>query len=191
MKSVKVRFREMVANLGYNQVKLTTHSVNVSGQLIPWMHKYIPSVVEQLEPLGWDLSDDVTWLNTMYITEMLEWYGRKVAVFITDSFTEYKGSRNLYETPAMRNFWSRFGIDAHVTVLVDTTMFMTAENLDDIYSSLDWSKIYSFIDISGYDDDDNLLPHLEDRWGFLQEVPDAQGVATEWTDLNKIHTNIK
>jgi hypothetical protein len=190
MKSVKVRFREMVANLSYNQVKLATHSVNVSGQLIPWMHKRIPSVVEQLEPLGWDLSDDTTWLNTMYITEILEWYGRKVAVFITDSFTEYKGSRILYETAAMRGFWKHFGIDAHVTVLVDTTMFMTPENLDDIYSSLDWDKVYSFIDISGYDDDDNLLPHLEDRWGFLQDVPDAQGNATEWTDLNKIRTYI-
>lgn len=191
MKTVKLRFRELIANLKYNQVQLTTPKMNISGQLIPWMHKYMPSVVEQLEPRGWDLSDDVTWLNTMFITETLNWYGRKVAVFITDSFLEYKSARELYPTATMRKFWQQFGIEAHVSVLVDSTIFMAVENLDDIYASLDWDSTYSFLDLSGYDDDDKLLPHLEDRWGFLEDDKDDSGEFIEWNMLNKLQTGLR
>lgn len=186
MKDVKTRFREMISNLNYSQIRLSTHTLNIGGQVIPWMRSNMLPVVEQLEPLGWDLSEDKTWLNTMFITEILEWYGKKVAVFITDSFLEYQAPRELYKSSTMKGFWDVFGIDAHVSVLVDTTMFMTPENLDDIHVAMDLEKVYSFIDLSGYDDDDNLLEHLEPAWGFLSADNEE-----EWSSIHKMQTSIK
>lgn len=191
MKDVKVRFRNLISNLKYNQISLETHKLNVTGQLIPWMRKKMLPVVEQLEPRGWDVTDDNTWLNTMFISEVLTWYGKRVAVFITDSYVEYKTSKQLFTSPIMPGFWKQFGIDAHVAVLVDTTMFISAENLDDIYINIDWKSIYSLIDLSGYDDDDNLLPHLTESWGFLEDDCDAEGEFQEWSSLHKIQTNMR
>lgn len=180
---VKDKFTKLIRKLQYSSISLGNINVNA---LIPWMRQHMPLVVDQLEPLGWDLTDDDTWLETMFISTIVNWYGNKVAVFITDSFLDYKISRQLLTSNIIKKFWDKFEISAHISILVDNTIFIESEDLDDLYSSIDWKNRYSFIDISGYDENDVLLPHLQRDWGFLENFPNDQGEYTDWSSINKL-----
>jgi hypothetical protein len=188
-KSAKHRLEALVTKLRYQHIQLSEININ---QLVPWMRKNMPKVVEQLEPLGWDLSCDDTWLETMFISRVIKWYGKNIAVFITESYTDYKLSEELLSSPIMQDFWSKFNIASHTSVLVDSTMFIEEEALDDIYINLSFDKKqpYSLLDLSGYDENDDLLPHLQDRWDFLTYEYTDEGYVP-WTDMNHIQISIQ
>jgi hypothetical protein len=67
-------------------------------------------------------------------------------------------------------------------------MFIEAENLDDIYINLNFnsSNPYSLLDLSGYDDEDDLLPHLADKWEFLTFEAGENGEFSPWTNMHYI-----
>jgi hypothetical protein len=184
-KSVKLRFEALITKLNYPQIKLTEININ---QLIPWMRQNMPKVIEQLEPLGWDLSDEQTWLETMFISRVINWYGKNIAVFITDSYYAHQLSEELLSSPIMLDFWSKFNIASHTSVLVDSTMFIEMEALDDIYINLDFNPKhpYSLLDLSGYDEEDDLLPHLQDKWDFLTYEATEQGEYIPWNTMHYI-----
>jgi hypothetical protein len=177
---VQQRFRRLIKKLNYNQIQLENINVN---ELVTFLRTYMPKVVAQLEPLGWDLSQDDTWLETAFITSLTTFYGKRVLVFITDSYSDYKLVERVFESPIMRKLWKQFNIDAHTAVLVDSSIFIEPEQLDDIYINLDFECKWSLLDLSGYDENDELLsPYLE-TWGFLENGMKLEDEIEPWSML--------
>lgn len=177
------KLQKLINRLNYNQLSLIDINVN---QLVPWLRLNMPEVVAQLEPLGWDLSDDRTWYETAFISHVIRWYGNNVAIFITDSYLDYQLSQQVLACPIMEKFREAFNLQAHTSVLVDSTMFIEMDDLDSIYINLDFNKRYSSIDLSGYDENDELLPHLVSKWGFLEDEMGDNGDYIQWNDTYMI-----
>lgn len=171
------RFKRVIQNLNYNQIRIEELNIN---RLVPWMRTNIPKVVEQLEPLGWDLGSEVTWLETMFINVVVNWYGNRVCLFVTDSYKDYELSKQLLSSPLMVKFWKEFDIQAHSAVLLDPFIFLEIEQLDDIYTGLNWKTRWSRLDFSGRDEDDNIVPGLQADWSFL-DLEDTS--SAEWSPL--------
>lgn len=182
--SIRDRFRNLVINLRYSQIRIATHHFPVS-RLVSWMQRHMQPIVEQLET-EWDMSDERTWMENVFISHVIAWHDKKIAIFITNSYQDYRLSRTFYESRVSESFWREFGLHAHISVLVDSHIFIEPEGLDDIYAAIDWDKKYSLLDMSGYDDEENLLPHLKERWGFLESLLEDDGTYQEWSDIAKL-----
>lgn len=167
MKNVNSKFESLIRGLHYNQIKLSYIDVEKIKQ---WAYTYknMPLVVQEIEELGWDLTDDRTWLENTFSNHVLNWYNKKICVFITTSLFEFNLCSKILKTSTFKNFRSVFNIDNHLNLLVHPVIFIEPDNLDDIYITLDFTKGYTCIDYSHCDEDGKIDEPYLDNWGWLE-----------------------
>lgn len=158
------KFEQLIRNLKYNQIQLRELNID---KVESWCNTYMPEVVQELISLGWDLSNDLTWSETVFVSTLLKWYDLKVALFITPSILDYNLANKIIKTKAFKKFRADFSIDTHTTVLVNNIIFLLPDDLDSIYLTFDLSKGYSSIDFSHFDEDENLDSDYVQEWKWL------------------------
>jgi hypothetical protein len=175
----------MVRRLNYNQIKL----VGINAEHVKqWSCEKMPLVIEQLEPLGWDLSKDTTWTETVFVSTVLDWYGNRIALFLTPSYTDFDLAKSVIKTKCFADFRKEFKIDVHATVLINPVIFLIPEDLDSLYVNFDFNKGYSAIDFSHFDDEDELEESYVEEWGWLQ-AEDSDAIEWSGYQIKQIFTN--
>jgi len=170
MQKVETKFKKLIQQLDYSKVKLS--HINLT-EMRAWCYKHMPSVVEELVDLGWDIEDRDTWLEVMFINFCLTWYGKNILLYVTNSYVTYLKAKEVLQTKTFEKFVKEFNIDCHSVILVDSVIFLKEENLDDIFLSFDFNKKHSFLDFSFYDEDGNILEEAKEEWGWLAEDGDS------------------
>lgn len=165
MKNVTTKFQTLVRRLNYSQIRLAR--VNIE-RIKTWAKEHMPLVVEELVEKGWDLENDDTWAELMFVNTPLSWYGKNILLYVTPSYTDFKLAQKVLSTKCFARFRADFGIDLHAVVLVDSVIFLVPEDLDSIYCSFDFEKGHSIIDFSHYDDEDQLEEQYAEDWDWLQ-----------------------
>lgn len=180
MRSLSAKFQTLVRQLNYSQIQLS--DVNVE-RIKVWAKTHMPLVVEELVERNWNLDADETWTELMFINNPLSWYGQRIFLYLTASYTDYKLAQKVLATKCFAQFRQDFGIDLHATILLDPVIFLVAEDLDALYCSFDFSKGYSVVDFSHYDDETDLLEeNYVSDWDWLQ----AEAEDLQWNTLQTI-----
>lgn len=164
MKSITNKFETLIRRLNYSCISFSTLDVS---KIENWCRKEMPLVVEELVDNGWDLSKDDTWLTNTFTDYTLDWYDKRVAVFLTSSWQEYKLFSKVINYKKFQEFRKHFNIDMQVCLLVHPVIFLEIEDLDTIYLNFDFDKGYCHIDVSHFDDDDNLEENFDSSWSWL------------------------
>lgn len=180
MKNVRVKFDTLIRTLNYNCIKLR-NGLDVE-EIKAWANKRMPLVVQELEDNGWDFSNDDTWLENTFVTHVLDWYGKRVVLFITSSAADYELCKKTLKYKAFKDFRNKFKIDNHAALLLHPVIFMTANDLDDIFTTLDFKKGWSALDFSHFDEDEKLDEAYQEDWGWLSLNDDDDD---EW-DANQV-----
>jgi hypothetical protein len=163
---VVAKFQRLIRKLNYSKIRLVDFNV---FDIRDWCMRHMPQVVDQLEELNWDLSAEHTWTEAVFVNTAIKWYDKNVAVYITSSLLDYNLANKVIATTKFKCFRQRFFIDAQCIVLVDPTIFLEPEDLDLIYMAFDFEKGYSGVDLSHYDEEDNLDLDVQPEWGWLEE----------------------
>lgn len=183
-KNILAKFEYLVRKLNYSQIQLKTLD---PVQIETWARETMPLVVKELKDLNWNLKDEKTWTEVVLSNALIDWYGRKVCLYITTSYLDFKLAQKIFKTRCFANYRKSFGIDAHSVVMVDPVIFLTPESLDSIYCSLDFDKGWSVLDFSHYDEEDNLEDEFEEEFGWLGDETTKEEMDDEpdWTILQK------
>lgn len=176
-KDIVTKFETLIRRLNYSQIRLLPID---SESIKHWVIRSMPQVVEELDTLGWDLSADRTWTETVFINILLKWYDKKVALFLTPSMVDYKLAFKVFGYPIFAQFRQTFGIDCQMAVLINPLIFLVPEDLDSIYLGLDFTKGYSCIDFSHFDENDELELEYQKDWDWLMI---EEGDGREWTSF--------
>jgi len=174
MKNVNNKFETLIRKLNYNQIQLATLDVS---KIEAWYKKYMPGVVDELINNGWDLSNDDTWLDNSFCNHTIYWYGHKVTTFVTASLADYNLFTKVINYPKFRKFRKDFKIDVQCAILVHPVIFLGNQDLDTIYLNFDFDKGHCSIDMSHFDEDDNLIDTEEDYNWLLYDSSEEK----EWT----------
>lgn len=167
MNKVVNKFKGLIRQLNYNQIKV----VDTNTPLIKnWCISNIPKIVNQLEPLGWNLSKDETWEETILTNAFINWYGENIGVFVTSSFCDYRLAYSCYKSLEFKNLRDALNLKQQAVVLVDSTMFIEVNELDVLYENFNFKKGYSKLDLSHYDNKENIIPSHISEWSWLQSV---------------------
>ena len=190
MKNVSEKFKQLVRKLNYNQICLFDID---SLRLKHWSLENIPIIANQLEELGWKLDKDETWEELVFINNTLSWYNKRISLYVTSSYLDFKLASSVLDSIEFKKLRNDFKLDYHAVVLVDPIIFLKEEDLDIIYSSLDiFSNIkgYGSLDLSHYDDKEELEEDYSSEWGWL-EAEVVEGEYTQWDkeEVNTIYRN--
>lgn len=185
MADIKTKFNQIVRRLNYNQI--TVLDID-AAKIESWSYKNIPDVVSQLETLGWNLDNDNTWEETIFLNSIIKWYGNRIGLYITSSYLDYKLAYSLLDTVEFSNLRKDFNLSNHTVLLLDPIILIDCEDLDSIYNNLDFTKHYGYIDYSHYDDKEQLYKDYLDEWNWLQAEDQDD---TIWTgrQINKVLAN--
>jgi hypothetical protein len=192
-KDILGKFEYLVRRLNYSQLRLQEFDVE---EIKVWAYREMPLVIEELIDKNWNLEDDFTWTELVLSNALLRWYDKKVCVYITSSYLDFKLAQKIFKTKCFDSYRKEFGIDAQVLVLVDPIIFLAVDDLDSIYCGLNFETGYSLIDLSHYKDDDDSLEEqylMDYSWLEVEGTPDDIWNASQksqdeqWTTLQK-HT---
>lgn len=172
MKNVKSKFENLIRSLQYDCIKLTSIDVE---EIKEWSYANMPLVIEEMVLLGWDLTDDTTWLENTFSNHVLTWYDKRIAVFVTPSLYDFNLCQRVLRTKTFANFREHFKLDLHLALLVHPVIFIKPYDLDDIFVNFDFEKGWSVIDYSHCDEEGELEPSYQEEWGWLE-----YGDADEW-----------
>lgn len=115
-----------------------------------WVKEWWLPIYKEYLSMGFN-DDEDTSLWVAFITHFINWRGKRVLVFLTDSFRDWnEGSRNLYRK-SFRLLRERLDADCHVMLLTDGNRFLTLDDLDAIYLMLD--QPYISLDMSREDEE--------------------------------------
>lgn len=165
MKNIKTKFENLVRNLEYNCIKLLNIDVE---KVKEWSYFNMPLVVKEMEDLGWDLSNDTTWLENTFSNHLLSWYDKRIAVFITTSDFEFNLSKKVLNTKVFADFRRTFNLDMHLDLLVHPVIFLKPYDLDDLFVSFNFSRGWSAIDYSHCDEEGTIDEAYVEEWGWLE-----------------------
>lgn len=179
MKNVKNKFENLIRGLHYDCIKFITLDVE---KIKDWAYINMPLVVEEMRELGWDLTNDTTWLENTFSNHVLEWYDKRIAVFITSSLFEFNLCKKVLNTKVFSKFRETFNLDLHLALLVHPVIFLKAFDLDDIFINFDFLRGWSAIDYSHCDEEGELEDSFSEEWGWL-EYNDSD--IDEW-DANQV-----
>jgi hypothetical protein len=188
MSNVRHKFNQIIRKLNYNQIKVLDID---STKLEEWSYNNIPEVVKQLKPLGWDLEADSTWEETLFLNTIIKWYENKVGLYVTSSYLDYKLASSLLDTIEFSNLRKYFNLSNHSIILVDPIILIEIDDLDTLYCKLDFSKGYSSIDYSHYDNDkDVLYKEFLEEWNWLEaENQDENEMVWTAKQIHKVLNN--
>lgn len=190
MKNVSEKFKQLVRKLNYNQICL--FDIDAS-RIKNWSLENIPKITNQLEELGWNLDKDETWEETVFVNNTVSWYNKRISLYITSSYLDFKLASSVIDSIEFKKLRKDFKLDYHTIVLVDPIMFLTEEDLDIIYTSFDnfsTKKDYGYIDLSHYDDKEQLEEDYISEWGWLEaEAVNGEYVQWDEAEVNTIYTN--
>lgn len=178
MKTLDSKFDTLIRKLNYDQIKFTYLDVS---KIEEYFKRQMPGVVEELVKQKWDLTNDDTWLTNSFCDHLLRWYGKKISIFLTNSWQDYNLFRKVIEYPKFKKFRKVFGIDMQVCLLTSSVIFLKPEDLDTIHLNFDFSKDWCCLDISGFDSEDNTV---EEEWSYLESEGASQDqlVNTNWDE---------
>lgn len=164
MKNVNTKFENLIRKLNYKQIQMTTLDV---AKIEAWCKQRMPLVVDELIAEGWDLSNDDTWLTNTFCDHTIYWYGKKVNVFITPSLTDFNLFNKVINYKKFREFRNVFNIDMQCAILVHPVIFLGFQDLDTIYLNFDFDKGYCAIDMSHFDEEDELDDNVTEEYSWL------------------------
>lgn len=133
-----MRLDLIIKKLDYSNITLSPLPKYVN--LRQWSYDNMPGVVQEMEDLGQDLDEYETWLEVTFLQNIVKFYKKRVAVYLTSSYVDYIHSRRFLNSKVSDNFRNHFDLDCHAVILVHPVISITAEDLDDIYVSLDFDK---------------------------------------------------
>ena len=178
MKKYRQKFNTLIRRLNYSQIQLAPTPYR---KLMLFFPETLPKVYEQLEPLGWDMTDKNTFSENLFISHIINWYGKRVAIFLTDSANDYRLAKSVLNSKEFRQLREEINVDIHVNILIHPVIFMVAEDLDTLYCSFDWDKGYTNIDFSHFDENDDLDEGFISEWRWLEATENDQ----EWSDFQQ------
>lgn len=183
---IRNRFVNLVRRLNYPHVRFI--SAPSGHSLSAWSKIHMPLVVHELADLGWNLESEDTWLENTFITECMYWYGKRVGVFITDRYSDWLKAEKFLNSSVSTQFREYFGLDYHLSLLLHDHLFINADELGDIYTSMDFSKGWGLLDLSHVDDEENVTTDLQEDWGWL----DAEQDDDDWSaaQVSKIYNQV-
>lgn len=158
------KFHQLIRRVNYSQIKL--FDIN-TPKIQEWCKENMPLVVKELIQFGWDLTSDDTWLETMFLNTGIKWYDYYVGLYVTSSMLDFKLANRLLKTKCFSKFRKDFGLDVHHILLLDNTIFLEPNDLDNVYLSMDFEKGYSSLDYSHFDENDELEEFYVEDWGWL------------------------
>jgi len=167
------KFQKLIRILNYSKIQLLELD---PYKIKDWCALEMPGVVQELKDLDWDLTKIDTWFETVFLNTALTWYDKRIGLYITPSILDFNLGSKLIKTRKFKQLRTHLNLAAHSIVLIDPTIFLTAEDLDAIYLNIDFTKGTGSIDYSHYTEDELDLPYKEE-WGWLEEEE------LEWTTI--------
>jgi hypothetical protein len=134
-----------------------------------WAYNRIPAVVQEMKTGGWDFTSDDTWLENTFAHMLVEWHGKKVCIFVTNTSREYVLCGRQLKTNAFSNFRKTLGIDMHLNLLLHDIIFMKPSELEEFFINFNFDTGYCCIDNSHFDEDGNVDLAAYEDWGFLSD----------------------
>ena len=138
-------------------------------------------MVEELKQCNWDLEKDSTWEETAFLRHTMNWYEKRVGVYLTDSIRVFELATKVVYYPSFKAMRKHLGLDAQVVVLCNQVPFIKAETLDDIYISIDFESGVGCIDCSGYSPDEEAT---DEEYLWLNSAISDEG---EYVDIEEFH----
>lgn len=156
MKNLKLinKFETMIRRLDYPNIMLTTPPYS---KIKDFAKQHMTKELSQMNSSGWDLHNIDTYLELVYINTSLLWYQKRVAVYLTPSYVDYKQSMEVIDSELFQRFRNVVGFDYHVVILLSPIIFLEPEELDDIWVAIDKNKGTAVIDMSGFIEDEDGL----------------------------------
>lgn len=159
------KFTALVRNLNYSQIKLVEFNFL---KLKQWTEINKPKLFNEIKELEHDLDSEYTWQAIFYVNCVLKMYDKLIFLYITPSWIDWLSSnRTLYVLDHFRN---SFKVDCQCTLLINPTIFLQAEDLDILYNSLNFKSNYSHLDLSYYDDNEDIVEDKQEKWGWLSSI---------------------
>ena len=121
MKSVPVKF----SNLVFRHPSMQELQINYVA-VDDWVKEWWKHIYDYYVERGFD-DDEDTSLWVAFITHFVKWRGKRVLVFITDSFRDWNESSKVFDRNLLsfHKLRERLDIDCHVSILADGNRFMS------------------------------------------------------------------
>jgi hypothetical protein len=159
---VRIKFEQLIRQ--HKDPEITFRNTPNGDNLARWVRAQMPGVVDELIDLGWNLQNEDTWLETVFVSHYVKWYGRNVAVFVTSSFYDYMLAERFLSTKTGALFRKQFNIDYHLSLLLHDYAFIEPSELDDIFLFMSPEQSWGLLDMSHVDDE-----KFSGFWAFLDE----------------------
>jgi hypothetical protein len=156
--TIKMRVEGLISGIKYSQIRLCAiPHVTINA----WCQKRLPKTLQAFANYMWDLNLDSTTEEVACTNAVLNWYGRKVAVYFTYSHLAHGQAKTFLASRLGKNYRETFGFDHHITILLSPTMFFLPEDLDEFWATISINqaggKNWSALDFSHYDDNDDVV----------------------------------
>lgn len=162
MNQESIKFESFIRKLNYPCIRLLDVSA-ASYRLETWMREEMPLVVDEIWRNGWDMEDSDTWLDNLFCNHVLSWYNKRIAVFITQRYSDFNLANKVLGYKKFKEFRRKFKIDKQLVLLVHPKVFLRENDLDDIYILMDFSEPngYLALDYAHCDENGELEPEYE------------------------------
>lgn len=124
-----------------------------------WVKINMPKVYQELYDLGWNLNDEETWLETVFVGIILsdKLTNIRTGIYLTNSLQDYQRVKKILNTKAFQKFRQDFKLHNQVIILTCAVSFLSKDDLRSILSELENNYSVYFYDLDPYNDDDELL----------------------------------
>jgi hypothetical protein len=165
-KDVRLRVSSLIRKLNYSEILLRRLNPAVVRS---WCYTNLPKTVENFKKKRFDLDEAATWEEICAYNTIMQFYGRKVAIYFTFSWLEYQSVKEFIESKKGAKFRKDFEIECHSAILLSPEIFFKPESLDEFWVSFNFDKGYNFLDYSHYNDDEDVDSDLEE-YAWLNEA---------------------
>lgn len=116
-----------------------------------WVQEWWKPVYKHYVNAGFN-DDEDTSLWVAFVTHFINWRGKRVLVFLTDSFRDWNEGSKIINRKSFRLLREAVDADCHALILTDANRFMNLDDLDAIYLLME-DKAHLSIDMSREDEE--------------------------------------
>lgn len=149
---------------------LTTHFKSYTKiypnpfKLEEWVKSNMPKVYKELFDLGWNLNDENTWTETLFLGIILshKTTNYRTGLYLTNSLKDYEQIKKVASTKTFDCFRTDFNLHNQVIILTCSVLFLSKDNLKHILKELPNNYKAHFYNLDPYNENDDIeKPDLE------------------------------
>ncbi len=123
-----------------------------------WVKLNMPKVYQELYDLGWNLNDEDTWLETVFLGIIISEKSTNIrtGLYLTNSLQDYNKIKKVINTKTFQKFRNYFNLHNQLIILTCAVSFLSKDDLRSILSELSNQYQAYFYDLDPYNDEDDL-----------------------------------